>query len=421
MTLQDLKGKKVYILGYGVEGKATERYLKNKIEDLEIDIGDQSLDENYLLNQKNYDIAIRSPGIQKELITIPHTTATNIFFSEVKGRTIGVTGTKGKSTTASLIHHMLVTAGIKSRLAGNIGTPMLHQLLENNDTDTVWVLELSSYMLDDLYYSPNISVVVSIYNDHLNYHKTELNYQNAKKNIILHQKAEDLFIYNPNFEILKQWALEAKGKAIPYIDFTVSKDSTELLGEHNHENIKAAATVAKQLGISELDMYKALRTFHPLPHRLQKVGTFHDLTFYDDAISTTPESTIAAIEAIGNVGTIFLGGLDRGYDFTSLVDFLIKKNIKTFVFFPDSGLEIKKILQNKGYSFKSIETSSMAEAVIFAYENTEPNMVCLLSTASPSYSVWKNFEEKGDQFQQYVKEYGQKDSQKKDPTDSQAG
>ena len=129
MTLQDLKGKKVYILGYGVEGKATERYLKNKIDDLEIDIGDQSLDENYLLNQKNYDIAIRSPGIQKELITIPHTTATNIFFSEVKGRTIGVTGTKGKSTTASLIHHMLVTAGIKSRLAGNIGTPMLHQLL----------------------------------------------------------------------------------------------------------------------------------------------------------------------------------------------------------------------------------------------------------------------------------------------------
>ena len=151
------------------------------------------------------------------------------------------------------------------------------------------------------------------------------------------------------------------------------------------------------------------------------MGTFHDLTFYDDAISTTPESTIAAIEAIGNVGTIFLGGLDRGYDFTSLVDFLIKKNIKTFVFFPDSGLEIKKILQNKGYSFKSIETSSMAEAVIFAYENTEPNMVCLLSTASPSYSVWKNFEEKGDQFQQYVKQYGQKDSQKKDSTDSQAG
>lgn len=413
MNLNDLKGKKIYLLGYGIEGKATEKFLKTKIPDISITIGDKSLNGDYLQEQEDYDIAIRSPGIPKRLVTIPYTTATNLFFSEVKGMTIGVTGTKGKSTTASLIYHMLKTAGKKAILAGNIGKPMLEQLLKNNDEDTTWVLELSSYMLDDIEYSPHISVVVNLYGDHLDYHQGANEYYNAKRNILNKARAEDIFIYNPDFVELEEWAKEAQCKVVPYKEFPIKQDETLLQGQHNYQNIRAAATAVQQLSISDEIIYQALKTFIPLPHRLQNVGTYHAITFYDDAISTTPESTDMAIDAIPDIATIFVGGLDRGYDFSPLTEKIIENDIKNIVFFPDSGKAVKKLLDESNYTYNGIETSSMAEAVQFAYAHTPQNMVCLLSTASPSYSIWKNFEEKGDQFQQYVKEYGQKNSEEK--------
>lgn len=421
MKLQDLKGKKVYLLGYGIEGKATEAFLKTVLQDIEIGIGDLSMNESYLEEQSKYDIAIRSPGIPKKLVTIPYTTATNLFFSEVKGKTIGITGTKGKSTTASLIYEILKEAGEKVRLAGNIGTPMLEQLLENNEEDTTWVLELSSYMLDDIEYSPDISVVVSLYGDHQDYHNGLENYHNAKRNIIKYADSDDIFIYNPKFTALEEWARNAICKSTPYMAFEINDGQSLLQGEHNKQNIQAAVTVAKQFNIDDDVIYHALKTFKPLRHRLENVGIYKGIIFYDDAISTTPESTIQAINAIPDVATVFLGGLDRGYDFTPLINTLIEKQIQNFVFFPDSGKTMKQMLEAKNHQFQSIETSSMADAVQFAYAHTPENMVCLLSTASPSYSVWKNFEEKGDQFQQYVKEYGEKDSTEKNTDISQTG
>lgn len=414
MTISDLQGKRIYLIGYGMEGKATEKFLKSRYPDIHITIGDKTTNPNYLAEQNKFDIAIRSPGVNKKLITIPHTTATNLFFSEVKGKTIAVTGTKGKSTTTSLIFHLLKEAGKNVRLAGNIGKPMLEQLMQNNDEDTIWVIELSSYMLDDIEYAPDIAVIVSLYPDHIDYHGNLEAYYEAKHQLVKNMKPDGLFIYNPEFKELKKWTETLGCKSIPYNDFSISPENTPLLGEHNAQNIAAAATVAKQFGVSELQMYQALKTFQPLRHRLQKIGTYKGITFYDDAISTTPESTNKAIDSVPNIGVVFLGGLDRGYDFTPLVDKVIEKNIKRFVFFPDSGMTIKKLLDEKKYTFESIETSSMKEAVAFAYEHTPQNMVCLLSTASPSYSVWKNFEEKGDQFQQYVREYGEENSTQED-------
>ncbi len=410
MKVEDLRGKKVYLLGYGMEGKATEAFLQAKIPDIEIGIGDRDHNETYLEDQKKYDIAIRSPGISKEKVTIPYTTATNIFFAEVKGTTVGVTGTKGKSTTTSLIYHILKEAGKKVRIAGNIGKPMLEQLLENNDEDTIWVVELSSYMLDDIHYSPHIAVIVSLFSDHADYHGSLEQYHQAKRNIVKFSKPEDLFVYNPKFTQLLEWSHSVECSALPYEEFHINGHNTLLKGEHNKDNIRAAVTVTRQFGVNEDTVYAALKTFQPLPHRLEEVGTFKGITFYDDAISTTPESTIEALESIQQVGMVLLGGLDRGYDFAPLIDVLMKKGITRFVFFPDSGKTILKMLEQMQYPFESIETKSMQEAVRFAYANTPENMVCLLSTASPSYSVWKNFEEKGDAFQQWVKEYGKEDS-----------
>jgi UDP-N-acetylmuramoylalanine--D-glutamate ligase len=165
------------------------------------------------------------------------------------------------------------------------------------------------------------------------------------------------------------------------------------------ENIKAAVAVAEVLKISKKSIKEGIEKFQSLPHRLELVGEFQGIKFYDDAISTTPESTIAAINSLNNVETIFLGGLDRGYDFVKLAGVIDKSKIRNIVFFPDSGKKIEESLQKKSKKkYQTLHTKNMAEAVKFATANTKTGGICLLSTASPSYSLWKNFEEKGNQF-----------------------
>lgn len=387
--------KNVLIVGYGREGKVTEKFLQQFYPQLKIGIADQSLNKKYLDEQENYDFAIKTPGIPKNKIKIPYTTATNLFFSRVKNKTIGITGSKGKSTTSSLIYAILKEGGKKVRLLGNIGAPMLEVLLEPAKKDEIFVLEMSSYQLDDIEYSPNIAVVTNLFPEHMNYHGSIENYYAAKKNII---KKSDIFVFNPKNKILKKWS-----KEVPSIPFAKKIKGLEipLLGEHNKENIKAAITVAKLLKISDAAIKRAVKNFKSLPHRLEFVGEFRGIKFYDDAISTTPESTIEAIKALKKIGTIFLGGEDRGYDFTELEKTLRKFKIKNIVLFPDSG---KRILKSRK-GFNILETSSMKDAVQFAYENTPKGSICLLSMASPSYSLWKNFEVKGDEFQKEVKSF----------------
>lgn len=400
MKLQDFRNKKILILGYGKEGRATEQYLKTKIPDIEIGIADKSLDPDYLQKQNDYDLAIKTPGIQKSVVTIPYTTATNIFFANVDAVTIGVTGSKGKSTTASLIAHILKKAGKKVHLVGNIGNPMLSELLKSYTSDDIFVCELSSYQCEDLHYSPHISVITSLFPEHMNYHGSVASYYNAKRNIIVHASEHDYFIYNPKYKLLSEWAHEAKCKSLPFKIF--SSSDHKLLGAHNKENINGAYTVASLMDIPPDIIQSAISSFKPLPHRLEYVGAFRGILFYDDAISTAPESAIAAIETLENIGTIILGGEDRGFDFQSLVHLLSKRTIPNIVLFPKSGEKIKELILKTPYNPTILETSSMEHAVKFAYENTPAGSICILSTASPSYTIWKNFEEKGNEFQKYV-------------------
>ncbi len=413
MKLKELKDKKILILGFGIEGKATLAFLKHFFPKKEIGIADAKDGPDYLKKQKGYDLVIKTPLIPRRLVTEPYTTATNIFFANTKGKIIGVTGSKGKSTTASLIHAILRNAGIKTKLIGNIGNPMLDELRGQDDSDCTYVVELSSYQLEDLKYSPHISVFVTFYPDHLDYHGGLEEYWQAKKNIVRYAGKKDYFVFNPAFDKLAGLAKEIKAKALPFISKIPWSNAEILLqGEHNRDNIRAALTVAKLLGISDDVQKDAVLKFKPLKHRLQNLGLFKGITFYDDAISTIPESTIAALRTLPKVGVIFLGGSDRDYEFEALAGEVIDKGVHSVVLFPDSGAKIlealkKSVKARKAELPKIFETRDMKSAVEFAYKNAKAGETCLLSTASPSYSLWKNFEEKGDLFARYAKELSQ--------------
>ncbi len=440
--LKFLGADSAIILGYGKEGGAAKEYLKNNFPDLKIGIGDIKNDDNYLDKQKDYDIAIRSPGIAKEKIKIPYTTATNIFFSYVRQipgvKIVGVTGTKGKSTTASLIYHILKKSGKRVELLGNIGTPMLSALTEEINPrtkrgeesgninkgetrssvgikrNTIFVLELSSYQLDDFKFSPDVAVVTSLFPEHMDYHLNVKNYYGAKKNIIKYQESDGIFVYNPKNKKMASWikpnsAGRGGEKPTPFIDEKFLEGiKLPLLGEHNKENIRAAVTAVKYFDVSDNTIKRGIESFKALPHRLEPAGKFKGIEFYDDAISTTPESTIMALKSLSKVGTIFLGGQDRGYKFSKLEKTIKKCGIKNIVLFPDSGDRILK--SKKGLNI--LKTKSMEEAVKFAYKYTLAGEICLLSCASPSYSIWKDFEEKGDQFKFWVKYFSENKNEK---------
>ncbi|MDO8739967.1 MAG: UDP-N-acetylmuramoyl-L-alanine--D-glutamate ligase [Candidatus Woesearchaeota archaeon] len=395
--------KNVLILGYGREGKITEKYIKKNYPNLKIGVADIKLDKNYLKKQKDYDMAIKSPGIPKSFVKINYTTATNIFFSEIKelgNKTIGITGSKGKSTTARLIYFILKESGKNVRILGNIGEPMLKVFLEPIKKDQIFVLELSSYQLDDINFSPNIAVVTNLFKEHMDYHLGAENYYLAKQNIINFQSKNDIFVYNPKYKKLVSWAKESYSKTIPFVrNIPLENLNIPLIGEHNKENIRAAITVAKIFKVPDSVIKRAIENFSGLPHRLEFVGEFAGIKFYDDGSSTNPESAISAIKSLKNIDTIFLGGQDRGYDFSQLEKTIKKYKIRNIVLFPDSGNKILKSQRN----LNVLHTSKMEEAVKFAYKNTKKGSICLLSGGSPSYSLWKDFEDKGNQFKLMVK------------------
>lgn len=410
MNISELSGKRILLLGYGREGKATHAFLSRFVADATVAFADRATDPLYLEKQEKYDLVVRSAGVPKRLVRIPYTTATNIFFANVKGKTIGVTGSKGKSTTASLIASILKEAGMKVHLAGNIGYPLLEAIMDGNTSEDIFVCELSSYQLDDIAHAPDIAVITNLFPEHMDYHNGFAAYAAAKARIVTKASKDDFFVYNDEVSELRSLAKKTKAHSVRFLKrLPFAKTGIRLLGKHNVANVRAAVSVARILRIPDAVSERAVRSFEGLPHRLERVGTFAGITFYDDAISTTPESTIAAVDALPDTSAILLGGLDRGYNFAPLANVIAKSKISCMVLFPDSGDAIAKALKEEGVTIaNTLHTRSMQEAVAFCYTHTPKGTVCLLSTASPSYSVWKNFEQKGDLFQKYVKAYGQK-------------
>lgn len=424
MLLRDLDGKTVCILGFGKEGHATLKAIEADAPTAEVTIADKNADvkvegtkhwlqvgEGWLKNLEKFDVIITSPGIapcsELDAVMTKTTNATQIFLDEVANRggmVIGVTGSKGKSTTTSLIAKMLQDAGKDSFLAGNIGIPALEELPKVK-RGTIVALEMSSYQLRMLTTSPHIAVITSFFPEHLDYHGSVEAYWEAKSHITKFQTQDDVVIYADAQEEVRKMAALSVGKHHPVraSDAVTPLEKTALIGEHNRSNIALAEAVGNELQIDTKVMRHAVETFKPLPHRLQSLGIHHGIHWIDDAISTTPESTIAALDALGdNVKTIILGGQDRGLDFNSLGKRIAASKVHTVILFPDTGTRIRQAIGDAHADVCFHEVNSMETAVDIAKKNTMEGKICLLSTASPSYNMFKNFEEKGDRFQQAI-------------------
>jgi len=393
----------VLILGYAREGKATEAWLKAKYPTLKIGIADQDDGPDYLAKQEEFDLTVKTAGLPGRLLKRQFTTATNIFFKEVpRANIIGITGSKGKSTTATLIYEMLKLSGRPVRLVGNIGKPALESILtEPLKQDEIFVVELSSYQLEDLDQSPKTVAVTSLFPEHLDYHGSLELYYAAKQNIVRFQKAEDLFIYAPGFFELSQWARGHKGQTEAAPTWTGLITNKSLRGNHMKANVGLAFAIVKHFGVTKEQAEVVVKNFIGLPHRLRHVLTVAEIEFYDDSISTTPESAIAAIKALENVDTIMLGGVNRGYDFSNLEKTLREYGVRNLVLFPNSG---KQMILDEA-DFNVLHTSSMDEAVAFAFKHTAEGKSCVLSPAAPSYNLYKNFEERGNKYVVAVKNY----------------
>lgn len=453
MKITDLNGKKVCILGFGREGQAMFKAIERHARDTFVTVADQNLEPIEKLISANsstnptllrmgfdtqsgttvwlrelgrFDVIIKSPGIppNKELETHHSklTNSTQIFLDTIaeKGTlVIGVTGSKGKSTTSSLIAAILKQAKKDVLLLGNIGDPAIAHL-DAIHKNTIVVLEMSSYQLMNLSVSPHIAVITSFFPEHLDYHGSVEAYLEAKKHITQYQSGKDAVFFNEQSAGAIEIAKEGHGRKIPFSanDSPVKIEETKLLGAHNLSNITAAAKVAQELGVKDATIIEAIKEFHGLPHRLEFVGNYHGIDWVDDAISTTPESTIAALDALGDrVQTIILGGQDRGYDFTKLGERIALSSITDVILFPGSGPKIKQAIQAANAHVEFHEAASMQEAISAAQPKTSPSErtsvragnqkpatpIVLLSTASPSYGMFKNFEEKGNLFASAVR------------------
>ncbi|MBF8250339.1 MAG: UDP-N-acetylmuramoylalanine--D-glutamate ligase [Candidatus Levybacteria bacterium] len=435
--LSGLKNKKILIVGRGIEGRAVERYLSSHLEGGKLELVDIKDGEDYLKKQKDYDIAVKSPGVKSELITIPYTTATNIFLSNSKGKVIGITGTKGKSTTSTLIFEMLKKQGMDVYLGGNIGQSPL-DFIDKLNANSWTVLEMSSFQLKDATVSPHIAVLLMLTQEHLDYHKTLESYIDAKRNILRFQTPQDFAVINKDyltsnesdiytagqiFRISKErevgegcfikedsvW-LSRDGKTGKIIDI----ERIKLLGRHNLENVCAAVCAAKLAGASTSNIAKVLEEFGGLPHRLEYVGEKNGIPFYNDSLATVPEAAIEALKALPDTETLIAGGFDRGLDYSGLGQYLNKGKIKTLILFPPSGARIwEEICKARHHMVPGKATSevsrpekfdvtTMEQAVRIAAAETQPGKVCLLSPASASFGTFKDYKDRGEQFKKAV-------------------
>jgi UDP-N-acetylmuramoylalanine--D-glutamate ligase len=442
MRLEKLKNKRILILGFGREGRDTFEFLSKIFPEKTFGIADKDkncklritnyelrkirwhLGENYLKALKDYDVIIKSPGIPVHLPEVERafkegkiTSQTEIFLENYRGKVVGITGTKGKSTTASLIYKVLKEGGLKVHLAGNIGKPVLNYLNSSKENE-IFVYELSSHQLYNLKISPHVAVFLNIYPEHLDYYKDFKEYLMAKANITLWQTENDFLVYNFKDKNVKKIAEKSRAKKIPIKNYSnilknIGIKKMPFNGEFYGLNIACAIEVGKIFGVKKEKIKRAIERFKPLPHRLEYVGKFKGIEFFNDSLSTIPQTTIAALDSLGEkVQTLILGGFDRGLDFKELAREVLKRKIKNLILFPTTGeriwREILNFVKDDSQLPRAILVQNMKDAVKIAFEITEKGKICLLSPASPSFGIFRDYKERGNLFKKYVRYYGKR-------------
>ena len=432
-----VKNKKVLILGFGREGKSTYNVIKNfdckigisDLNDVSFEADVEFIIGNDYQNAINeYDIVFKSPGIvledKSDNVLCKITSQTDQMIKRFKNQIIGITGTKGKSTVTTLIYHVLKNSVGNCVLMGNIGIPAFDMIDEINDKTTI-VYELSCHQLEYAPYSPHTSVLLNIFEEHLDHYGTFEKYADSKRNVYNNQTSDDVLVCSLNDCPDKKYnsgnlttvSMNEDLKADLYLksdricgfdqDILFSELESNLLGVHNMYNIAVAYSVCKRFGVDLQSFKEQLKTYVPLPHRLEFVGEFDGVKYYDDSISTISETTIQALSSLENVGTLIIGGMDRGICYKPLVDFLKTYTLDNIVFMYDTGKIIyNKIVSEFSEDFRNknlVLVDDLKSAVEESKKLTKKGKCCLMSPAAASYGFFKNFEDRGDKFKEYVK------------------
>ncbi len=456
----------VAILGYGVDGQSAAEYWHKKGDNVTIcDLRDDikipeyakaKLGADYLENLENFDLIVRTPGLHPSKIIENNpdypdiytkvTTTINEFFANCPGKIIGVTGTKGKGTTCTIIYKILQAAGKNTFLGGNIGVNPLDFL--NEVTEDSWVvLELSSFQTIDIKYSPAIAVCLMVVPEHLNWHTNLQEYIDAKtklflgqtnkdsaiylgstENLFVNQKSDDDAVFDANNILSQKIASTSKGIHIPYsapssneapkslngayvVNDVIYMQGTEicntkdiaLLGAHNLENVCAAiAAVWSIIGGDVNPIIQVVKTFTGLEHRIEFVREVDGVKYYNDSFATTPEAAIAAIKSFNQKVVLILGGSSKGTPLFSLISEIITGNARGVVVIGDTGPKILELLTVRGFSDIALGGNTMNEMVIAAKNIAHKGDVVLLSPACASFGLFVDYKDRGNQFKQVV-------------------
>ena len=419
-----LNGKRILIAGFGREGKSTLRFLQKYMPDAIVGIADrnesafQDVDkekyslyfgDDYLKVSSDYDVVIKTPGISVKDVDIDFskiTSQTDLFLEAFHSQVIGITGTKGKSTTSTLIYHLLKESGNDVILAGNIGIPILDCVDDINER-TIVVYELSAHQLQFINKSPHVGIILNVFEEHLDHFGTFEKYKEAKINVLRYMSDGDFAIVNQSIANGQQSTVVhcIDFENADFEDYDINWDEIPLLGEHNRRNVKAALCACKSYGLSLERLIPHLYTFKSLEHRQEFVGTFKDVKFYNDSISTIPQATMAALKTIKNVNFLLLGGFDRGIDYEPLVTYLKENALPYILITGQAGQTIKGKLVAAEYQGNILEYTDMQSAFEIIRELSKNGDVCLLSPAAASYDRYKNFEERGRVFKDLANKF----------------
>ncbi|OGM20893.1 UDP-N-acetylmuramoylalanine--D-glutamate ligase [Candidatus Woesebacteria bacterium RIFCSPHIGHO2_01_FULL_38_9] len=450
--MTNFKNKKVAILGWGINGLDASRYLikhggqitifdqKEKkdlnfsgfeIRKVKLVVGKDCLKKG--LN--NFDFIFRAPGVYRyrpefskaEEDGAVITSVVKLFFDLCPAKIIGVTGTKGKGTTSTLIYEILKNDGKDAYLGGNIGTSIL-DLLPKLKQESWVVLELSSFQLIDMTKSPHIAVVLNITEDHMDWHKNRMEYVEAKTNIVRYQRKKDFSVLAYDHKDSRNFSELTKGSVfyfsnsqkvlgayvyngIIYLD--VGKKISEvgrvenllLRGEHNWENVCASIIASRLAGVSIGSIKQSVFSFKGLEHRLELVGKVNGVTFYNDSFSTNPQTTIAAIKSFEEPTTLILGGSNKGLNYDEMGKEIAKRtNIKNTILIGDIAEVIEKSIVKGKYKGQILrfEKKDMKTIVKKCLEITPTGGVILLSPATASFDIFANYKERGRKFKEAV-------------------
>jgi UDP-N-acetylmuramoylalanine--D-glutamate ligase len=440
VRFSDLAGRRVGVWGAGREGLAAHRALREQDPEREVlvytdkPVGAEERERfgagaEFAAGARGFgrlescEVVIRSPGVSRYRPEVERlrsagvelTTGTNLWFAEHGDeRVVAVTGTKGKSTTSSLIAHVLNESGVRATLGGNVGRAPL-DLLHVDEPPAVWVLELSSFQAADLERGPSIGVVLNIHPEHLDWHGTAERYVEDKANMLV-RRPDTVAVLNradPRVEALAdrvsavRWFgdelgfhVDERGGIRRGAELVYEPGTLRLRGVHNALNACAALTAVAELGLDPAALAGPLGSFEPLPHRLEPVGTYGGRAFVNDSISTTPPAAVAALDALADRPiALIAGGYERGQDYSALARRIVESSVELVVGLPDTGRRIVTEVEALGDGRpRTALAADVDEAVRLAAAGVPEDGVVLLSPAAPSYVQFRDFEERGRAF-----------------------